>query len=78
MKIFIWLSYNDKKPKDGKITIGENCLIGNNVAINKGCIIADGCVVASHSVVNGVFLEKNCLIAGVPARVIKRNISWQH
>ncbi|HBY0497438.1 TPA: acyltransferase, partial [Klebsiella pneumoniae subsp. pneumoniae] len=20
----------------------------------------------------------NCLIAGVPARVIKRNISWQH
>ncbi|HBY0391635.1 TPA: acyltransferase, partial [Klebsiella pneumoniae subsp. pneumoniae] len=22
--------------------------------------------------------EKNCLIAGVPARVIKRNISWQH
>ncbi|EPG3501050.1 acyltransferase, partial [Klebsiella pneumoniae] len=75
---FHLVSYNDKKPKDGKITIGENCLIGNNVAINKGCIIADGCVVASHSVVNGVFLEKNCLIAGVPARVIKRNISWQH
>ncbi|SYT09682.1 putative lipopolysaccharide biosynthesis O-acetyl transferase WbbJ [Klebsiella pneumoniae] len=75
---FHLVSYNDKKPKDGQITIGENCLIGNNVAINKGCIIADGCVVASHSVVNGVFLEKNCLIAGVPARVIKRNISWQH
>ncbi|MGH4767175.1 acyltransferase, partial [Klebsiella pneumoniae] len=64
--------------KDGNITIGENFHIGINVAINKGCLIADGCVVASHSVVNGVFLEKNCLIAGVPARVIKRNISWQH
>lgn len=75
---FHLVSYNDKKPKDNKVVIGENCLIGNNVSINKGSIIADGCVVASHSVVNGIFLEKNCLIAGVPAKVVKRNISWEH
>ncbi len=75
---FHLVSYEGKKKKDSKINIGENCLIGNNVSINKGAVIANGCVVASHSVVNGVFLEENCLLAGVPAKVVKRNISWEH
>ncbi|WP_261156851.1 acyltransferase [Serratia liquefaciens] len=43
----------------------------------KGTNIASGCVVAANSVVSGDFLESNCLIAGSPARVVKRNISWK-
>jgi hypothetical protein len=32
--------------------------------------------VAADSKVSGVFAEENCLIAGNPAKVIKRNIAW--
>lgn len=54
------------------ITIGKNCFIGCNSIILKGTILADGCVVGAGSVVSGKFEEENCVIAGNPARVIKR------
>jgi acetyltransferase-like isoleucine patch superfamily enzyme len=58
------------------IYIGDHVWIGCNTKIYKGSFIGDGCVVASDSVVKGRFEEKNVLIAGNPARVVKRNISW--
>ncbi len=56
------------------IKIGSKVLITNHVFIYKNVEIADGCVIASNSVVKHSFLEPNCLIAGNPAQVIKRNI----
>ncbi|SEN61368.1 acyltransferase [Paenibacillus sp. OV219] len=63
----------DIKEKIGAkpITIGKNCFIGCNSLILKGTILGDGCVVGAGAVVSGVF-EDNCVIAGNPARVIKR------
>jgi acetyltransferase-like isoleucine patch superfamily enzyme len=58
------------------ITIGNKVWIGSKVSIFKGTTIADGCVIASNSVVKGEFLEKNVLIAGSPAKVIKHSVSW--
>lgn len=53
------------------IKIGKNCFIGCNSIILKGTILGDGCVVGAGAVVVGRF-EDNCVIAGNPARIIKK------
>ena len=53
------------------IIIGKNCFIGCNSIILKGTVIGDGCVVGAGAVVDGKF-ENNSVIAGNPARVIKK------
>ncbi len=52
------------------IKVGANCWIGSKVTILDGCEIGEGCVIAAGSVVNKSF-PSNCVIAGVPARIIK-------
>lgn len=54
-----------------EIVIGKNCFIGCNTIILKGTVIGDGCVVGAGAVVAGVF-DSNCVIAGNPARVIRK------
>lgn len=54
-----------------EIYIGKNCFIGCNSIILKGTVLGEGCVVGAGAVVAGKF-EDNCVIAGNPARVIKR------
>ncbi|MFC5446783.1 acyltransferase [Paenibacillus aestuarii] len=63
----------DVKEKIGTrpIMIGKNCFIGCNSLILKGTVLGDGCVVGAGAVVSGKF-EENCVIAGNPAKVIKR------
>lgn len=53
------------------IIIGKNCFIGCNSIILKGTILGDGCVIGAGAVVAGKFEDK-CVIAGNPARVIKK------
>lgn len=53
------------------ITIGSGCWIGAKVTILDGAVLGDGCVVAAGAVVRGCFPD-NSVIAGVPARVIRR------
>ena len=54
-----------------EIHIGKNCFIGCNSIILKGTVLGDGCVVGAGAVVSGRF-EDNCVIAGNPARVIRK------
>lgn len=54
-----------------EIHIGKNCFIGCNSIILKGTVLGDGCVVGAGAVVSGKF-EDNCVIAGNPARVVRR------
>lgn len=54
-----------------EIHIGRNCFIGCNSLILKGTVLGDGCVVGAGAVVCGKF-EDNCVIAGNPARVIRK------
>ena len=58
------------------ITIGNNVWIGMNVTILKGVTIGDGAVIAAGSVVNKDVLS-NTLVAGVPARLIKKDVEWK-
>ena len=72
------IKYKNKKYISDGIRIGNNVWIGNGVKIYKGTKIPNGCVVASDSVVKGEFIEENTLIAGIPAKIIKRDISWSN
>ncbi|PTB85086.1 acyltransferase [Pseudidiomarina aestuarii] len=54
------------------IVIGENCWIGMNSMILKGVNLADNTVVAAGTVVTKSFTESRIIIAGVPAKIIKR------
>lgn len=53
------------------IHIGRNCFLGCNSIILKGTVLGDGCVVGAGAVVSGKFDDK-CVIAGNPAKIIKR------
>lgn len=52
------------------IIIGDDCWIGEGVNILKGTNIGSGCIIGAGSVVKGEF-PQNCILAGVPAKIIK-------
>lgn len=54
-----------------EIFIGENCFLGCNSIILKGTVLGNGCVIGAGAVVSGKF-EDNCVIAGNPAKVIRK------
>ncbi len=58
------------------IVIGNKVWIGTNVTVLKGVKIGDGCVIAAGSLVTKD-VPANCLAAGVPAKVIKKNVTWK-
>lgn len=51
--------------------IGANCFIGMGVAIQAGTILGKQCVIGTNSVVRGIFPDY-CVIAGNPAKIIKK------
>lgn len=51
--------------------IGKNCFIGYGVAIQAGTVLGNQCIVGANSVVRGIFPDY-CVIAGVPAKIIKK------
>ena len=53
------------------VSIGNDVFIGMNSIILKGTVIGNNCVVGAGSVVHGTF-EDNCVIAGNPAKVVKK------
>lgn len=53
------------------VSIGYNVWIGENVCILPGITIGDGCVIGANSVVNKDTPD-NCIVAGSPAKVLKR------
>lgn len=61
----------------------ENVIIGNkvwltqDVTIGKGSIIPDGCIVGTKSFVNKKFEEPNCILAGIPAKIVRKNVKWE-
>lgn len=62
----------EQRPLVSKPTeIGDNVWIGENVCVLMGARIGTGCIVGANSVVNREFPDY-CVIAGSPARIIKR------
>ncbi len=53
------------------IEIGNKCWLGRNATILPGVVLGDRVIVAAGSVVTKSF-EGGCVIAGVPAKIIKK------
>ncbi len=64
-----------EKPATAPVVIQDHVWIGMNVIILKGVTIGEGAVVASGSLVNKD-VPSHSLVAGVPAKVMKTDISW--
>lgn len=58
------------------VRIGDRVYLGRNVRVSKGADIGDGVVVAPDSVVTGK-LQAGGYYGGVPARLIKANVTWK-
>lgn len=67
---------NHKNNVTKPIHIGNHVWIGMRAAILKGVTIGDGAIIAAGSVVTSD-VPANSLVGGVPARIIRENISWE-
>lgn len=65
-----------QKPMEGKIVIGSHVWIASHCHISKNSYVADDCVVAQNSLVGKRFETSKCLIGGVPAKLLKENVTW--
>lgn len=62
--------------KTAPVKIGNHVWIGLNAIILKGVEIGDGSVIAAGAVVTEN-IPPGCLAGGVPAKILKENISWK-
>ena len=74
---FHYLVKEEHAMKADGIEIGDNCWVGNNVSLTRGARVPNDTIIASNSLVNREFSETNTLIGGIPARVLRRNVSWE-
>lgn len=58
------------------VFIGDHVWIGTRATILKGVTIGNGAIVAAGSVVTKDVPEC-CMVAGVPAKIIKENVKWE-
>jgi acetyltransferase-like isoleucine patch superfamily enzyme len=64
---------HEQWPSDVPVRIGSGCWIGTGVVILPGTVLGQNVVVGAGAVVRGTFPD-HCVIAGVPARVVRRYV----
>ena len=62
--------------RNGGVRIGDKVWIATNAMILPGVTIGDGAIVAAGAVVTKD-VPPRCMVAGVPAKVIKENVEWK-
>ena len=63
--------------KSNKMIIEDNVWLGKNSMILKNAFIPMGTIVSAGAVLSKPIEDVNCIVAGNPAVIIKRNIKWQ-
>ncbi len=58
------------------VVVGDHVWVGVGSMLSKGTMIPDDCVIGAKSFVNKSFTESGVVIAGTPAVVVKRGITW--
>ncbi len=64
---------HEQWPSDVPVRIGDGSWLGTRVVILPGTVLGRNVVVGAGAVVRGVFPD-HCVIAGVPARVVRRYV----
>ena len=67
----------DDEMDNEEIIIGAHVWIGAGAMILKGVHIGDGAVVAAGSVVTKD-IPSGCLVAGVPAKLVREDVTWEY
>lgn len=62
----------DNSAKGEEVRIGEKCWIGMNSVVLPGVVLGNHTIVGAGSIVTKSFEEGNCIIAGNPAKIIKK------
>ena len=58
------------------IILEDHVWVGIKVICMKGTYVSRNSIIAAGAVVSGKFMEPNCIVGGLPAKVIKRGIEW--
>lgn len=58
------------------INIGNHVWLGWKSTVLKNVSIANDCIVGYHSVVTGSFDEEHSVLAGIPAKIVRKNVTW--
>lgn len=58
------------------IFIGDHVWVGEGAFIGKSVTLPDDTIVGTRSVVTKRFEETHCVVAGNPARIVKRGVQW--
>lgn len=64
---------NENKP----VLIGKHVWIASDTNILKGALVPDFCIVGFGSCITNAFSERNSIIAGCPAKIVKFGIHWE-
>ena len=72
----VWRLVGNRLNPAKDIIIDSHCWVGLNCIILKGSYIHSKCIVGAGSVCNKNYFETNCIIAGNPAKVAKKDINW--
>ena len=71
------LDMEGRRTNASKDIILENHVwVGIKVICMKGTYVSRNSIIAAGAVVSGKFMEPNCIVGGLPAKVIKRDIEW--
>jgi len=60
-----------------EVSIGNKVWLATGAMIMPGVTIGDGAIIAAGAVVTKDVPE-GCMVAGVPAKVVKENVEWKH
>lgn len=60
------------------IIIGNHVWIGQQVIVLKGAHVGNESIIGTRALVTGKDFEDNVIIAGSPAKVVKRDVTWHH
>ncbi|MES2440271.1 MAG: hypothetical protein V4584_14470 [Verrucomicrobiota bacterium] len=58
------------------VIIGDHVWVGLGVVISKGARIPSDSIVGAMSFVNGGFEEEGVILAGAPAKIVRRGVTW--
>lgn len=58
------------------ITVGDHVWFGTKVTCLKGAVIPAHSIVGACALVSGKFEKPHCVLAGVPAKVVKQGVDW--